>query len=421
VGWVRWFAAGLGLALVLSGCDPASGGHRHTVLSSAPARSAGPPSGSSASVPARPAAGSPSGGAASATPGGTAAAPPAGARTVTVLGSGDVLVHPALWQQAAADARAGGGSGYDFGPIFAGVAPITRAVDLATCELETPLAPPQGPFAGWPDFDAPPQVLTALTGAGYDTCTTASNHTLDQGYAGVRRTLDELDAAGLQHTGSARSADEAARPLIRTTGNGVRIAQLAYAFGFNGHSVPAAQPWLANTIDVPAILAAAHRARQAGADIVVLSMHWGLEYHHDPSAEQAALAEELLASPDVDLILGAHAHVVQPFQRLHGKWVVYCMGNQISRHEVPTTDSREGVMPRVTFTEVAPHHFVAGRVEAIPTLMEIAPRLRLVALRPAIADPQTSDTARAGYRAALARITGHLNSLGARQDGLIIS
>ena len=93
---------------------------------------------------------------------------------------------------------------------------------LAICEMESPLAPPQGPFTGWPQFTSPPQVLTALKGVGYDSCTTASNHTIDEGYAGVKRTLDELDAAGLKHTGSARSAAEAARPLIITMPNGVQ-------------------------------------------------------------------------------------------------------------------------------------------------------------------------------------------------------
>jgi poly-gamma-glutamate synthesis protein (capsule biosynthesis protein) len=339
---------------------------------------------------------------------------------VTVLGSGDVLIHPALWQQAAADARAGGRSGYDFGPLYAGVAPAIRAADLATCELETPLASPQGPFAGWPDFNAPPQVLAALVAAGYDSCTTASNHTLDQGYPGVARTLDELDAAGLRHTGSARSAAEAARPLILTTGNGVRVAQLAFTFGFNGHAVPASQPWLANRIDVPAILRAAHRARQAGADIVVVSMHWGVEYHHDVTAEQAGEADRLLASPDIDVILGDHAHVVQPFEKLHGKWVAYCLGDQVSRHAVPSEESREGVMARFTFTEVAPHRFVTSRAEAIPTWMQLSPRLRAIDLRSAIADPRTAADSRAGYRAALARITGYLDARGARRDGLVV-
>ncbi|MDQ1753233.1 MAG: hypothetical protein QOE71_4289, partial [Pseudonocardiales bacterium] len=106
-----------------------------------------------------------------------------------MLGSGDVLIHPALWEQAAADAKAENRPGYDFGPIYASIAPVTRAADLAICEMETPLAPPGGPFVGWPNFNAPPQVLTALKQIGYDSCTTASNHTLDQGFTGVKRTL----------------------------------------------------------------------------------------------------------------------------------------------------------------------------------------------------------------------------------------
>lgn len=347
--------------------------------------------------------------------------PPAVPRSVTILGSGDVLIHPPLWAQAAADARAAHRTGYDFGPIYAGVAPVTRAADLAICEMETPLASPQGPFSGWPNFNAPPQVLTALKGAGYDSCTTASNHTLDQGYTGVKRTLDELDAAGLEHTGSARSAAEAAHPLIVTTTNGVRIAQLAYAFGFNGIPVPDGQPWLANLIDVPKILAAAHRAKLAGADIVVLSLHWGTEYDHGATAEQTSEADRLLASPDVDVILGDHAHVVQPFQKLHGKWVAYCMGNQISRHAQPIDDNREGVMPRFTFTEVAPRRFVITKAEAIPTWMELSPRLRLIELPAALADPNTPDGLRATYRAADRRILGYVDALGARRHGLLVS
>lgn len=424
------------LAVALSGCGHSGDRNREVPGASSPTRQA------SAATPTRApvtvtqdtttatqaasdfkTAGTTTGAGNTAVPGGTQPSTPSPdpARMVTVLGSGDVLIHPPLWQQAAADARAAGGSGYDFGPIYAGIAPITRAADLAICELETPLAAPQGPFSGWPNFNAPPQVLTALKAAGYDSCSTASNHTLDQGYAGVKRTLDLLDAAGLRHTGSARSAAEAARPLIMRTANGVRVAQLAFTFDFNGIAVPAGQPWLANPIRIPAILAAAHRAKQAGADIVVLSMHWGAEYDHDPTAEQADQADRLLASPDIDLILGAHSHVVQPFQKLHGKWVAYCLGNQISRHAAPSEGSREGVMARFTFTEVAPHRFVTTRAEAIPTWMQISPRLRLIELRSAIADRHTPAGPLAVYRSALGRITAHLDSLGARRQGLVIA
>jgi poly-gamma-glutamate synthesis protein (capsule biosynthesis protein) len=342
------------------------------------------------------------------------------APSVTVLGSGDVLIHPPLWQQAHRDALAEGRTGYDFGPMYASIAPDVREADLATCEMETPLAPPQGPFSGWPTFNAPPQVLTALVHVGYRSCTTASNHTLDQGYAGVKRTLDELDAAGLRHTGAARSAAEAARPLIITTRDGIKVAQLAYAFGFNGLAVPADKPWLANEIDIPAILAAARRAKERGADIVVVSMHWGTEYDHLATPLQRAQATALLKSKYVDLILGDHAHVVQPAEKINGKWVFYCMGNQISRHADPIADGREGIMPRVTFTEVAPHRFVATRVEAIATWMQDTPQLRLIDIHRALADPSTPPAKRAEFRAARAAIVRYLDAYGALREGLIV-
>ncbi|HEU5267088.1 MAG TPA: CapA family protein [Jatrophihabitans sp.] len=347
---------------------------------------------------------------------GTAARAPAvpAGRTATVLGSGDVLIHPPLWQQAHADARAEGRSGYDFGPMYASIAPDVRTADLATCEMETPLAPPQGPFVGWPQFSAPPQVLTALKAVGYDTCTTASNHSLDQGYRGVKRTLDELDAAGLRHTGSARTEQEAHTPLIVTLRNGVRIGQLAYSFDFNGIALPAGKPWLANRIDVPRILAAAKRLKAAGADIVVLSMHWGVEYDHLATDEQRAQARALLASPDIDLILGDHAHVVQPAQRIHGKWVFYCMGNQISRHADPIPAGREGIMPIVTFREVAPHRFQVASAAAIPTWMADSPALRLIDLPRALAAPGLTPAQRREYTRAHQQIAGYLDAYGAQ-------
>lgn len=338
-------------------------------------------------------------------------------RTATILGSGDVLLHPPLWAQAQADAASSGGTGsgaarYDFGPIFAGVAGEVAAADVAICELETPVAAPEGPFSGWPRFDVPPQVLGTLKQIGYDSCTTASNHTLDQGAAGVTSTLDALDAAGLAHTGSARSAAEASQPLIVTTDSGVRVGQLAYTFGFNGLQRPAGKDWMANLIDVPDILAAAKRTREAGADIVVLSLHWGTEYDHRVTATQRAQARELLASPDIDLILGDHAHVVQPMQRIDGEWVVYGMGNQVARHANPVDASREGIMPVITFTEGADGTFRATAAHIVPTWMQLTPNLRLIDLAGALADPSLPGPQRADYQATVTRIRGYVDADG---------
>jgi poly-gamma-glutamate synthesis protein (capsule biosynthesis protein) len=341
-------------------------------------------------------------------------------RTVTILGSGDVLIHPPLVEQAREDARAKGEAGYDFHAILAAIAPDVRGADLAICELETPLAPAAGPFSGWPEFDAPPQVLTALKDVGYDSCTTASNHSLDKGFAGIVRTLDELDAAGLEHTGSARSEREAETPLVVTLPNGVEVAQLAYSYGFNAHQPPADKLWSVNPIDVKAILAAAQRAKRAGADIVVLSMHWGTEYDHLATPTQLAQAKRLLASPDIDLILGDHAHVIQPMQKIGDKWVIYCMGNLVARHEKPIDDSREGILAKFTFTEVRPHVFRVSRAEAIPVWMQIEPTLRLIDLPRALGDPATTAEQRAAYQSAWNRIAGYLDAYGAVRDGLVI-
>lgn len=364
-----------------------------------------------------------------ATPTGTAtptATPAPPRRTVTILGSGDVLLHEQLWAQAAADAKDATNTAnaannttathrqYDFDKIYAAVAPQVTAADLAICQLETPVSRPAGPFSGWPRFSVPPQVLATLKSIGYDSCTTASNHTLDAGPGGVTRTLAAMDAAGLAHTGSARSKAEAAKPLIITTDSGVRVGQLAYTFGFNGIPRPAGKPWIANQIDVAAISKAAHRLKKSGADIVVLSLHWGVEYDHLATATQRSQAAQLLASPDIDLILGAHAHVVQPAEKIHGKWVIYGMGNQVARHANPIDASREGIMPVITFTERADGTFRATAAQIIPTWMEISPRLRLVDLKGALADPGLSAGKRATYRAAVARIKGYVGAYGAR-------
>lgn len=344
------------------------------------------------------------------------ASQPARPRTVSILGSGDVLLHQQLWAQAAADAATDTAKGhrrYDFDKIYADIAPQVAAADLAICQLETPVSRPAGPFSGWPRFSVPPQVLRTLKSIGYDSCTTASNHTLDAGPDGVTRTLAAMDAAGLAHTGSARSKKEAATPLIITTGSGVRVGQLAYTFGFNGIPRPADKPWIANQIDVAAITKAAHRLKKAGADIVVLSLHWGVEYDHLATATQRAQAAQLLASPDIDLIIGAHAHVVQPMEKIRGKWVVYGMGNQVARHANPVDASREGIMPVITFTERADGTFRATAAQIIPTWMQITPKLRLIDLKDALADPGLSAGKRATYRAALARIKSYVGAYGA--------
>ncbi|MFJ2434591.1 CapA family protein [Streptomyces anulatus] len=258
-----------------------------------------------------------------------------GPRPFTLLAAGDVLPHSSVIDRAAADAD---GAGYDFAPMLAGVAPVVSGADLAFCHMETVYGEEGGPYTGYPSFKSPPEVATALRTTGFDSCSTASNHTLDDGADGVRRTLDALDGAGIRHAGSARTAAEAARPTILPAGPGkgaAKVAHLAYTYGTNDIPLPADRPWTVNLTDEGRIIEEARAARRAGADVVVLSAHWGTEWQDEPDAAQLELARRLTASadggrPDIDLIIGTHAHVPQAYEKVNGTWVVYGMGDQIA-------------------------------------------------------------------------------------------
>ncbi|MGW6579968.1 CapA family protein [Streptomyces globisporus] len=259
----------------------------------------------------------------------------AGPRPFTLLAAGDVLPHSSVIDQAAVDA---GGAGYDFAPMLAGVAPVVSGADLAFCHMETVYGKEGGPYTGYPSFKSPPEIATALRTTGFDSCSTASNHTLDDGAEGVRRTLDALDRADIRHAGSARTGAEAARPTILPAGPGkgaAKVAHLAYTYGTNDIPLPAGRPWTVNVTDERKIVEEARAARRAGADVVVLSAHWGTEWQDEPDAQQLELAERLTAStdggrPDIDLIIGTHAHVPQAYEKVNGTWVVYGMGDQIA-------------------------------------------------------------------------------------------
>jgi poly-gamma-glutamate capsule biosynthesis protein CapA/YwtB (metallophosphatase superfamily) len=361
--------------------------------------------------------------AASAAPHRPAAAPhavslsaPAVPRHFTVLGAGDILLHQGLWRQGRADAAARGESGYDFDPIFASAAPRIKAADLAICHMETPYAPPNGPFKGFPVFAVPPSIATTIHDVGYDTCSTASNHSLDDGEAGIDRTLTDLDKAGVKHTGTARSAAEAAMPDILDV-NGVKVAQLSYAYGFNGIPLPSGKPWLANLINVNNILAAAHRAKADGAEVVIVSLHFGTEYQEAPNPQQLSVAKALLDSPDVDLILGCHVHIVQPFQKINGKWVVYGMGNQVATQSFSKA-TMDGVMPEFTFTETTPGHFEVTDAEAIPTYDYLGSPIRLIDVPAELAKPSLSAARKAVYKASWKHTKSVVDAMGAAKDGL---
>jgi len=255
-------------------------------------------------------------------PSGVSAGKPVEGARLTVAASGDLLIHQPVWRRALVYGR---GRRYDFRPMFRVVRPLIAGADLALCHLEAPLS--YGPPRGYPSFRSPVELAPAIRATGWDVCSTASNHTLDAGQRGVNTTLRVLDRFGIRQAGSSRTR-AGARRLTVLRARGVKVAFLAYTALTNGQPVP--HPWTLNMARASGIVRDARRARRAGADAVIVNLHWGAEYRHAPTREQRSLAAALTRSRAVTAVVGQHAHVVQPIRWIHGKPVVFGEGNLLS-------------------------------------------------------------------------------------------
>ncbi|MFG2126986.1 CapA family protein [Streptomyces sp. NPDC048751] len=345
-------------------------------------------------------------------------APAADSGAFTLVASGDVLPHSSIIERAGFDA---GGTGYDFRPMFAGVQPVVSRADLALCHMETVYGA-NGDYTGYPVFKSPPEVAAGLASVGYDGCSTASNHSLDDGAAGIVHTLDTLDRWGVRHAGSARTEAEAGAVTILRAGS-AQVAHLAYTYDTNGLPFPPGQPWAVNLIDEQRILADARAARQAGADVVVVSLHWGTEWQEEPDALQQSLAQRLTAArvdgrPAVDLILGTHAHVPQAYEKVNGTWVVYGMGDQVAgemfNQGVQDPRGNQSTIARFTF---APPKRPGGRWEV--TKAEFLPQLFDVDAGRAV-DVNRAIAQGAELTGVRDRIREVVLSRGAAKDGLVM-
>ncbi|MEU2426828.1 CapA family protein [Streptomyces sp. NPDC007851] len=341
-------------------------------------------------------------------------APAAAAGAFTLVASGDVMPQKSAVDHANFDA---GGSGYDFRPMLAGVEPVVSRADLALCHLATVTGADGAPVG----LTSPPQLLQGLAAAGYDGCSTASDRALDDGAAGIRRTLDAMDRAGLRHAGTARTETEAGTLTLLKAGS-ARVAQLSYTYDVNGNELPPGQPWAVGLLDENRILADARAARRAGADVVVVSVHWGTEGQDAPDEQQLTLARRLTAAqtggrPDIDLILGTHAHIPQAYEKVNGTWVAYSLGDQLAG-ELNNSQGRqdprgnESTIARFTFTPPTRPggRWEVARAEFVPQLYDLDAG-RVVDLNAAIAKG-------ADYTAARDAIRDVVLSRGAAKDGL---
>lgn len=265
--------------------------------------------------------------------------------TARLLFAGDAMQHQAQLDRA----KELGGSGYDYSGCFKLIAPDVMKADYAVVNLEVPLG--GGPsYTGYPCFSAPDSYAVALRDAGFDMMLTANNHALDRSDRAARRTLVALDSLGIDHIGSYHDDAQRRRliPFIKEI-KGIKVGFLNYTYGTNG--IEPKDGAVIALIDRDRIAEEIKATRQAGADIVCVCMHWGIEYVLNENAHQRSLAEFLL-SQGVDLIIGGHPHVIQPMQIVKNPTtgrdalIVYSLGNFISN--MKTGDTRGGAIVNVT-------------------------------------------------------------------------
>lgn len=261
--------------------------------------------------------------------------------------------------------------------------------DLAYANLESPVAPSipptylpksileQGGMNNTPGmFD---RVVEG--GEGIDFFSTANNHCLDQGEAGLRETLDFLDARGYPHVGTARSADERDAVVMVERG-GVKLAFISYTFSVNWAGLLEGREYLANYVrlnkpdtDISAIAGQVDAARAAGADAVVALLHWGLEFEAFPVRDMVETGHRLMEL-GIDVIVGNHPHNVQPMERyayVDGRGarreglIIYALGDLLSIHRT-LPNSRLGCLARIRISKGKAGDAESVRVSSLEVL-----------------------------------------------------
>lgn len=253
---------------------------------------------------------------------------PSEKQSLTLMFIGDVMGHgPQI--SGAYDEKTGT---YNYDDVFSRMSPILGLADFTIANLEVTLAGP--PYAGYPQFSSPDELVDGLTNSGVNILVTANNHTVDRGKQGILRTIDVLHDKGVPFAGAYKDSThrDTAYPLILEQ-NGIRIALLNYTYGTNGIPVP--YPTIVNLIDTALIRADYNKAVSLGVDEVIAFMHWGVEYQRSPSIQQLWLTR-FMHDMGIRLVIGSHPHVLQRMEAsfdtdsTEGRVAVYSLGNYVS-------------------------------------------------------------------------------------------
>ncbi len=253
-------------------------------------------------------------------------------RKISFLAAGDSIIHSSVYEDAKLLAK-GTGETYNFCPMFDNVKDIISSADIAFVNQETPCAGEKYAASGYPMFNTPDEIADALIYAGFDIVNISNNHMLDKGTAGLERCvefwngIDDICLVGCYD----KSLDcDNIKYFVKDT---VKIAFLSYTYGTNGLKMSDSSDVEFYYCDKNDVDRQTKLARKT-ADIVIVSMHWGVEDRFTPTDEQKEYAD-ILTKNNVDVVIGTHPHVIETIEWKqntdgHKTLVAYSLGNMLS-------------------------------------------------------------------------------------------
>ena len=276
-----------------------------------------------------------------------------------IMANGDLLYHIPIYRTALKD-----DGSYDFHENFDYVKPWLKQADLVIGDFEGTVNKDHY-LAGYPLFNAPGEVMDAIKDAGYQVLDLAHNHILDSQIEGVFSTADAIEKTGMTPIGVYTHEPREKAPIIIKEVNGIKIALLAYSYGFNGIEEYISKEDYDNhlsDLNEDKMKAEIERAEKE-ADITIIMPQMGIEYQLEPTEEQKQLYHKMI-DWGADIIFGGHPHVVEPAETVEKdgdkKLIIYSMGNFISNQRIETMQDEEnakwterGVLMDVTIKKKA--------------------------------------------------------------------
>lgn len=236
---------------------------------------------------------------------------------------GDALLHSSVYKDGYKEGR------YDFSSQLELIKPIISNYDLAFYNQETVLGGTEIGLSDYPMFNSPKEFGDNMIDLGFNIVNLATNHTIDRGEKAIQSSCEYWNSKKdkVLFAGSYCSKEEAEEIKIKEK-NGIKYTLLSYTYGTNGLAIPEGKDYLVNLYSDEKAKKDIEKVRDK-VDLLLVSMHWGVEYRTEPTDEQKREAE-YLSSLGVDIIIGTHPHIIEPVTFINDTLVIYSLGNFIS-------------------------------------------------------------------------------------------